>query len=39
MTIARIHLYICPPAPFQEAVYYIEYQASYAAAAFAALAE
>lgn len=37
--LARIHLYICPPAPFQEAVYYIEYQSSYAEAAFAALAE
>jgi phage tail sheath protein FI len=35
--IARIHIYICPVAPFMEAVYYIQYDASYVRAAFAAL--
>lgn len=35
--IARIHIYICPSAPFMEAVYYIQYDASYVRQAFAAL--
>ena len=35
--IARIHIYICPIAPFMEAVYYIQYDASYARQAFAGL--
>ena len=35
--IARIHIYICPIAPFMEAVYYIQYDASYAREAFAGL--
>ena len=37
--IAKIHVYICPEPPFQEAVYYIEYDASYVRVAFAALEE
>ena len=35
--IARIHIYICPIAPFMEAVYYIQYDASYVQEAFAGL--
>ena len=35
--IARIHIYICPIAPYLEAVYYIQYDASYAREAFAGL--
>lgn len=34
---ANIHVYICPIAPFMEATYYLQYDASYARDAFAGL--